>query len=149
MFLLFFKQKTSYEMRISDWSSDVCSSDLLIRAVLMMVVSAMLFGAMAIIIRLASQQLHPFQIAFFRNLFGLLFALPLLLRHGPGLLHTNKLPLYFLRCSIGIVSMLAGFWAIVNLPLAPPISLSYSTPLFFPNGALLDIGRSSGREKGC
>src|SRR3546814_8438247 len=30
MFLFFFfKQKTAYEMRISDWSSDVCSSDLL------------------------------------------------------------------------------------------------------------------------
>src|SRR3546814_4745527 len=27
----FFKQKTAYEMRISDWSSDVCSSDLIIR----------------------------------------------------------------------------------------------------------------------
>src|SRR3546814_8398126 len=26
---LFFKQKTAYEMRISDWSSDVCSSDLI------------------------------------------------------------------------------------------------------------------------
>src|SRR3546814_8418130 len=28
-FVLFFKQKTAYEMRISDWSSDVCSSDLI------------------------------------------------------------------------------------------------------------------------
>src|SRR3546814_6291325 len=28
MCFLFFKQKTAYEMRISDWSSDVCSSDL-------------------------------------------------------------------------------------------------------------------------
>src|SRR3546814_2627847 len=28
LFFFFFKQKTSYEMRISDWSSDVCSSDL-------------------------------------------------------------------------------------------------------------------------
>src|SRR3546814_6786914 len=28
-FFLFFKQKTAYEMRISDWSSDVCSSDLM------------------------------------------------------------------------------------------------------------------------
>src|SRR3546814_5729351 len=28
MLFLFFKQKTAYEMRISDWSSDVCSSDL-------------------------------------------------------------------------------------------------------------------------
>src|SRR3546814_1697193 len=28
MFFFLFKQKTAYEMRISDWSSDVCSSDL-------------------------------------------------------------------------------------------------------------------------
>src|SRR3546814_10869848 len=30
MLHFFFKQKTAYEMRISDWSSDVCSSDLLV-----------------------------------------------------------------------------------------------------------------------
>src|SRR3546814_4355286 len=29
MLFFFFKQKTAYEMRISDWSSDVCSSDLI------------------------------------------------------------------------------------------------------------------------
>src|SRR3546814_16688234 len=32
VFFFFFKQKTAYEMRISDWSSDVCSSDLAMRA---------------------------------------------------------------------------------------------------------------------
>src|SRR3546814_7393504 len=31
LFFFFFKQKTAYEMRISDWSSDVCSSDLTTR----------------------------------------------------------------------------------------------------------------------
>src|SRR3546814_3139005 len=31
IFCFFFKQKTAYEMRISDWSSDVCSSDLHVR----------------------------------------------------------------------------------------------------------------------
>src|SRR3546814_13658214 len=31
MIVFFFKQKTAYEMRISDWSSDVCSSDLAFR----------------------------------------------------------------------------------------------------------------------
>src|SRR3546814_6008842 len=30
LFFVFFKQKTAYVMRISDWSSDVCSSDLLV-----------------------------------------------------------------------------------------------------------------------
>src|SRR3546814_7639223 len=33
MFVFFFKQMTAYEMRISDWSSDVCSSDLIDRPV--------------------------------------------------------------------------------------------------------------------
>src|SRR3546814_1666879 len=32
-FIFFFKQKTAYEMRISDWSSDVCSSDLTVEDV--------------------------------------------------------------------------------------------------------------------
>src|SRR3546814_3009909 len=31
LFFFFFKQKTAYELRISDWSADVCSSDLLLR----------------------------------------------------------------------------------------------------------------------
>src|SRR3546814_1832998 len=33
VYIFFFKQKTAYEMRISDWSSDVCSSDLLLTGV--------------------------------------------------------------------------------------------------------------------
>src|SRR3546814_1926470 len=32
VFVFFFKQKTAYEMRISDWSSDVCSSDLKLKS---------------------------------------------------------------------------------------------------------------------
>src|SRR3546814_9387397 len=34
MYFFFFKQKTAYEMRISDWSSDVCSSDLAMAALM-------------------------------------------------------------------------------------------------------------------
>src|SRR3546814_8724211 len=34
--LFFFKQKTAYELRISDWSSDVCSSDLMLAFVVWM-----------------------------------------------------------------------------------------------------------------
>src|SRR3546814_2363009 len=38
-FFFFFKQKTAYEMRISDWSSDVCSSDLAAAQLLSMTTS--------------------------------------------------------------------------------------------------------------
>src|SRR3546814_4819147 len=38
LIFFFFKQKTAYEMRISDWSSDVCSSDLRIGGVTLQIV---------------------------------------------------------------------------------------------------------------
>src|SRR3546814_3966028 len=46
--VFFFKQKTAYEMRISDWSSDVCSSDL----------SALIFQALPFFF--SSDASHPF-----------------------------------------------------------------------------------------
>ena len=102
--------------------------------------SSLFFGLMAVSIRLASEQLHAFEIAFFRNFFGLIVALPLLLHHGPGLLRTRQLPKYLVRCVIGIVSMLASFWAISQLPLAEAVSLAYSTPIFVTIAAVLLLG---------
>lgn len=110
------------------------------RGALLMVGAALLFGVMVITIRFASQHMHPFQVAFLRNLFGLLFALPLLAHAGLGLLRTDKLPMYLLRCGIGIVSMLCGFWAIAHLPLAQAVAISYSTPIFITIGAVLVLG---------
>ena len=109
-------------------------------AILLMTASTVLFGLMAVCIRLASHQLHTFEVAFFRNLFGFVFTLPLLYRHGFGVLRTNKLPLYFFRCCIGIVSMFAGFWAIAHLPLAQAVAISYSTPIFVTIGAVFFLG---------
>src|SRR3546814_4643760 len=43
--VVFFKQKTAYEMRISDWSSDVCSSDLVeITLIILPLVAPVLFS---------------------------------------------------------------------------------------------------------
>jgi drug/metabolite transporter (DMT)-like permease len=108
-----------------------------LRAALLMLGSTLFFGLMAVAIRLASESLHTFQIAFFRNFFGLLAALPLLLRHGPDLLRTTQLPRYVVRCAIGIVSMMCGFWAIGHLPLAQAVALSYSTPIFVTIAAVI------------
>ncbi|WP_147651930.1 DMT family transporter [Vulcaniibacterium gelatinicum] len=108
-----------------------------LRAALLMLGSTVFFGLMAVAIRLASDTLHTFEIAFFRNLFGLLAALPLLLHHGPSLLRTTQLPRYFVRCVIGVLSMFAGFWAIGHLPLAQAVALSYSTPIFVTIAAVL------------
>ncbi|MFZ5636642.1 MAG: DMT family transporter [Pseudomonadota bacterium] len=108
-----------------------------LRAALLMLGSTVLFGLMAVAIRLASETLHTFEIAFFRNFFGLAAALPLLLRHGPDLVKTTQLPRYLLRCAIGVASMMAGFWAIGHLPLAQAVALSYSTPIFVTIAAVV------------
>lgn len=102
------------------------------RAALLMLGSTLLFALMVIAIRLASETLHTFEIAFFRNFFGMLAALPLLLRPGRGLafLKTDQLPRYTIRCVLGMLAMFCGFWAIGHLPLAQAVSLSYSTPVF-------------------
>src|SRR3546814_3545141 len=44
-FFFFCKQKTAYEMRISDWSSDVCSSDLLVAGTLLILPVALFVDA--------------------------------------------------------------------------------------------------------
>lgn len=111
-------------------------------ATLTMVASACCFGLMAIVVRIASKSLHPFEIAFFRSFFGALVALPLMLRHGPRMLRTDRLGFYAMRCAIGTLSMLAGFWAIAHLPLAQAISLSYASPLFVTIGAVLFLGET-------
>ncbi len=104
-----------------------------------MLASTLFFGLMAVVIRLASKSLPTFEIAFFRNAFGLLALLPILL-HGGASLRTRQLPRYLLRSSLGIGSMLAAFWAIGHLPLSQAISLSYSTPLFVTIAAVIWLG---------
>ena len=113
-----------------------------LRAAMLMLASTLAFGLMVIAIRLASAHLSTVEIAFFRNLFGLLFLLPMLLRPGQPLPRTAQLPRYLLRTAIGLVSMLAGFWAIGHLPLSQAIALSYSTPLFVTLAAALWLGEN-------
>lgn len=110
------------------------------RAVLLALASTLMFGIMAVMIRLASAQLHAFEIAFFRSAFGFVFALPLLIKHGPSLLQTHRLSLYVWRCVVGVGSMLCGFWAIVHLPLAEAVSITYSSPIFVTIGAVFLLG---------
>jgi drug/metabolite transporter (DMT)-like permease len=111
-----------------------------LRAALLMLASTVSFGLMAINIRLASQSLETTEVAFFRNAFGLLALLPLVLRPGRPLPRTRHLPRYLVRTVIGLASMLCGFWSIGHLPLSQAISLSYSTPLFVTIAAVFWLG---------
>ena len=130
--------------------SAIPAANLQLRAAGLMLASTVAFGLMAICIRLASRTEPVAEIAFFRNLFGLLALLPLLLwpamragapgAHLRGVLRTTQLRRYFIRCLIGVVSMWMGFWAIAHLPLAQAVSLAYSSPIFVTVAAVLLLG---------
>ncbi len=112
------------------------------RAALLMLASTMAFGLMAVAIRYATRYVPTQEVAFFRNAFGLLALLPMLLRPGRAPLKTQQLPRYFVRSAIGLGSMLCAFWALGHLPLAQAVSLSYSTPLFVTIAAVLWLGET-------
>ncbi|MNK21454.1 Riboflavin transporter [compost metagenome] len=112
------------------------------RAALLMLGSTMAFGLMAVAIRYATRSVPTQEVAFFRNAFGLLALLPMLLRPGRASLKTRQLPRYLLRSAIGLASMLCAFWAIGHLPMSQAISLSYSTPLFVTIAAVLWLGET-------
>lgn len=105
-----------------------------------MATSAVLFALMAITLRLATRHVSAFEAGFFRSLFGLIFALPLLIKPGLRLLHTRNFSLYLLRSVFGTLAMLGSFWALAHLPLATAVAISYSTPLFVTIGAVFLLG---------
>ncbi|WP_183073731.1 DMT family transporter [Stenotrophomonas rhizophila] len=109
---------------------------------MLMLGSTLAFGLMAIAIRYATRYVPTQEVAFFRNAFGLLALLPMLIRPGSAPLKTQQLPRYFLRSAIGLASMLCAFWAIGHLPISQAISLSYSTPLFVTIAAVLWLGET-------
>lgn len=102
-----------------------------------MTVAALCFALMNGIIREVSQDLHPFQIAFFRNFFALLFMLPWLMRAGISALHTKHFSLHLLRAAVGLSAMLCWFSSIALLPLAEAVALNFTVPLFATIGAAL------------
>jgi drug/metabolite transporter (DMT)-like permease len=101
-----------------------------LRAMLWMVLACFIFSILNALIRTTSAHLHTFEVAFFRNLFGLVFMLPWLLRVGLSGLQTGRLKLYFWRVVIGLASMLTWFAALAILPFAQAIALSFAAPLF-------------------
>ncbi len=101
-----------------------------VMAALWRVGSGIFFTGLAATIRHLGQEMHPFEVAFFRNLFGLAFMLPWLFSAGLSGLRTGRLGLYVLRCLLGLGSMLAWFTALAWLPLAQAVALSFTAPIF-------------------
>ena len=105
-----------------------------------MLVSTVCLALDAALIRLTSEALHPFEIAFFRNVFSLLLVLPWILRAGSEAWRTQVLGLHLLRAALKLVALCALFYAISIMPLAEVTAIAFTAPLFVALGGGLLLG---------
>ncbi len=119
-----------------------------LRGALYMVAAAVFFSVMIASIRHVSAQMHSFEIVFFRNLFGFIVVVPILVRGG-GLrfLKTRKIKLYLFRGGLAASSMLMWFYALSVTPLAEAVSLSFTAPLFTTVAAIIFLHESAGPRR--
>jgi len=108
-----------------------------LRGVLLALVATVCFACMHIGIRYLSSDLHPFEIAFFRNLFGVLSFMPWFVTGGIVALRTQRIGTHAIRAVVNTVSMLAWFTSLSLLPVADATSLSLVGPVFVTIGAIL------------
>jgi drug/metabolite transporter (DMT)-like permease len=92
---------------------------------------------MNVLIRIAAEAMHPFEVAFFRCLFGLLLLVPWMIGSGAGLLRSRNNGFYLLRASVGLVSMATWFYGITVVPLATATAVNFTAPLFATLAAVL------------
>ena len=101
------------------------------------IVSNLAFTCMQVLIRHNSQELHQFEVAFWRNFMGLLIMLPWLIRLGPSVLKTERLVLHAVRSVMQAASMLLFFTAVNLAPLAVISAITFTGPLFTAIGGVL------------
>lgn len=101
-----------------------------LKGILFMVGSALFLTTMSSTVRHLSAEVHPFQIAFLRNIIGLAMLMPILLRYGLEPLKTKNVGYMAVRGAFNAVAMLTYFLAIGLLPLAEVSALNFTVPLF-------------------
>jgi len=108
--------------------------------VLMITSVGMLAGLDSIVKLVANEGMHPFQIVFFRILFGVVALLPVFMRVGFDQLKTSRPGFHVVRGVIHSSSMIAWFYAITVVPLADATALSFIIPVYASLGAILFLG---------
>lgn len=113
-----------------------------VQGMLWMFLTTIMIVSMHTFIRRLSGELHPFEVAFFRNLFGTPILVYLLFRYGWGLFRTDRVRVHFIRSFGHVCAMMMFFVAISITPLATANALSFTAPLFASVLAMLFLGEA-------
>ena len=111
-----------------------------VKGLTLVVVSTVAFAVMQALIRYTTREVHPFEVVFWRNLFGLIALAPFFVRHGLSVFKTNRLRHHALRNGLHVGSTLMFFYGVALTPLATVSALSFTSPLFAALGTVLILG---------
>ena len=105
-----------------------------------MFLTTILIVSMHTFIRELTTQLHPFEVAFFRNFFGTPIAIFLIIRYGWGLFRTDRIRVHGIRSLGHVCAMMMFFFGLSTTPLATANALAFAAPLFAAALAVLFLG---------
>jgi len=109
-----------------------------------MALSGLLITMLHIIVREISGEVHPIEIAFFRNIVGFVLLIPFLLRQDRALWKSKQPKLQFFRSIVGVCAMISWFVCLSMMPVGDATAISFVTVLFVTIGAALFLGEKVG-----
>lgn len=120
------------------------------------ITSFLCFAAINGIVRYLSQTaeaigqipLPSYEVAFFQNLFGLVFLIPWILQNGPESLKTRFPALQICRIGLSAVGVVLWYTALAYMPLAQAVTLMLLGPLITAVGARFFLHEHIGKERG-
>jgi drug/metabolite transporter (DMT)-like permease len=91
--------------------------------------------------------LPAYEVAFFQNLFGLIFLIPWVVQNGPASLRTHSPVLQICRIALSAIGVVLWYSALAYMPLAQAVTLMFLGPLITAVGARLFLGEQIGKER--
>ena len=109
-------------------------------AIGLMIISGLFFVIMHSAVKYLSQEIHIFEIAFFRCALVIFVLAPVIFQKGKSIFITKQPKIQFLRISTNSVAMLFFFYGITTTPLAQLTTLGFTVPIFATILAVIFMG---------
>lgn len=115
-----------------------------VQGIALMIFATVCFTSMQSAIRIVAEDtvnpLHPLEIVFLRNVFGVIALAPVFVRSGVMVFRTRRLKLHFARALVQSLGMMSFFVGLTLIPFSEVTALSFSAPLFATVLAVLVMG---------
>ena len=118
-----------------------------LKGALWMVAASAGGGAMLAFVRLASHDIHPLEIAFFRNFFAVFLVLPLHATLGSWRLPRAHMKRHSARALLTAGAMICYFWAAAIAPVALVTAISFTAPILATAGAAFLLSEKVGLSR--